>query len=86
MIIGHNHPSGDPQPSDSDKELTDRLVRAGRAVGVTILDHVVVGENWCFSFQEGGLMLSYGLYPGVPLENIRALMDAMERYAVQGGD
>ncbi len=41
LLIGHNHPSGDPTPSPEDLEVTRRLAEAGRILGVTLLDHVV---------------------------------------------
>ncbi|MCC6696185.1 MAG: JAB domain-containing protein [Candidatus Hydrogenedentes bacterium] len=54
VILCHNHPSGDPFPSGSDIELTARLAKAGAILGVTVLDHVIIG-NRCsahFSFRE----------------------------------
>src|SRR3990167_5630402 len=44
VIVAHNHPSGDTEPSREDRELTERLVKAGRLLGITVLDHVIVGE------------------------------------------
>lgn len=44
IVIAHNHPSGDPEPSDADREATRRLERAGRLLGVDLLDHVVVAS------------------------------------------
>ncbi len=43
LIMGHNHPSGDLSPSDSDHELTKRMCAAGRIIGVPIVDHIIVG-------------------------------------------
>ena len=40
VVLGHNHPSGDPQPSQEDKSLTRRLVEAGKALGIDVLDHM----------------------------------------------
>jgi DNA repair protein RadC len=45
VILGHNHPSGDPTPSAEDVDLTRRLVEAGRLVGIEVLDHVIVGDD-----------------------------------------
>jgi len=45
IIVAHNHPSGDPEPSREDIAVTERLVEAGKLLGVPILDHVVVGEQ-----------------------------------------
>ena len=48
MIFCHNHPSGDPSPSRQDLELTTRLREVGELVGISVLDHVVVGwEGYC---------------------------------------
>jgi len=55
VIFGHNHPSGDPSPSPTDRELTRRLVSAGTLLGVDVLDHIVVGyDGRYFSFKETG--------------------------------
>lgn len=51
VVIAHNHPSGDPIPSAEDKDLTKRLIKAGRLVGVPVLDHVVVGSR-CESLAQ----------------------------------
>jgi hypothetical protein len=54
LIIGHNHPSGDPTPSDADIRITRDLVRAGRLLKIEILDHLVIGQpNHC-SLKELG--------------------------------
>ncbi len=45
VIVAHNHPSGDPDPSQADREVTRRLIRAGRLVGIPLLDHVVIGAG-----------------------------------------
>jgi len=52
----HNHPSGCPEPSRDDREITARLVEAGRLLGVRVLDHVILGSQGHFSFVEEGLM------------------------------
>jgi DNA repair protein RadC len=56
IICGHNHPSGDPQPSQEDRLITRRLVLAGEAVGIRILDHIIIGEQGHFSFADEGLL------------------------------
>ncbi len=56
IICVHNHPSGDPLPSMQDRELTQRLVTAGKLLGIRINDHVIVGENAYYSFTERGIM------------------------------
>jgi DNA repair protein RadC len=52
LVVVHNHPSGDPEPSVEDEEVTRRLVQAGRLLGVPLLDHVVVGERRWVSLAE----------------------------------
>ncbi len=54
-IIGiHNHPSGNPDPSPEDHALTRRLSEAGTLLGITLLDHVVIGQNTHYSFADQG--------------------------------
>lgn len=55
-IFVHNHPSGDPQPSVDDVQLTDRLTRAGSLLGIHVLDHVIVAAQGHFSFADAGLL------------------------------
>lgn len=54
VIFLHNHPSGDPQPSAEDRELTTRLVAAGNLLGIHVLDHLVVGDRAYVSFADRG--------------------------------
>lgn len=54
LIFVHNHPSGDPSPSAEDRALTDSLVRAAKAVGIVVHDHIVVGNGSHFSFRAEG--------------------------------
>jgi DNA repair protein RadC len=56
VILYHNHPSGDPTPSREDREFTRRLAAASEAVGVRLLDHIVIGREGCVSFRESGLL------------------------------
>jgi DNA repair protein RadC len=51
-IVMHNHPSGDPAPSKEDRDCTSRLVRAGRILGINLLDHVVIGHEDYYSFSD----------------------------------
>lgn len=52
VILIHNHPSGDPAPSLEDREITKRLRSAGGIVGITVLDHVIIGDGSFYSFRE----------------------------------
>lgn len=54
IILVHNHPSGDPSPSQSDLDLTNRLIAAGEMMGVHVLDHVIVALIGHYSFREAG--------------------------------
>lgn len=56
VIIVHNHPSGDPEPSKDDLEITKRLVEAGKILGIEVTDHIIVAENKFLSFKEQGLI------------------------------
>jgi len=56
VICVHNHPSGDPQPSEEDRQLTTRLVAAGRLLGIPVLDHIIVGCDRYMSFADEGLL------------------------------
>ena len=56
VILCHNHPSGDPAPSQEDRVLTKRLVEAGKLLGIDILDHIIVGDGRYFSFADEGLL------------------------------
>jgi len=56
VVLVHNHPSGDPTPSKNDREITKRMVRAGDIIGITVLDHVVIGDNSFVSFKASGLL------------------------------
>jgi DNA repair protein RadC len=59
VVFVHNHPSGNPDPSDSDKEVTRDLVYAGRIVQLKVLDHIIVGDHRYFSFAAQGLIERY---------------------------
>ena len=59
LIFVHNHPSGNPEPSMSDKSLTRELVYAGRIMRLRILDHIIIGDNKYFSFAGEGLIEEY---------------------------
>ncbi len=54
LIFAHNHPSGDPEPSPEDIAITKRLVFACRSMGITVHEHLVIGDNRFFSFADEG--------------------------------
>ncbi len=56
LILVHNHPSGDPTPSRADIEMTHEVVEAGRRLGITVHDHIVVGKGRHASFKSMGLL------------------------------
>jgi len=56
FILAHNHPSGDPTPSDHDRELTQAVKAAAAAVGIRFLDHLIIGDAVPFSFKANGLL------------------------------
>jgi DNA repair protein RadC len=55
LIVVHNHPSGDPEPSPDDASLTGQLEEAGRLLGIEVTDHIVIGRNGLVSLRERGL-------------------------------
>lgn len=59
LIAVHNHPSGDPTPSEQDKLLTRDLVIAGRAMDIRVFDHLIIGDGRYFSFADEGLIEDY---------------------------
>lgn len=56
IVLFHNHPSGDPEPSPEDKRLTERLIAAGVVMGIDVLDHIILGDARYFSFREKGTL------------------------------
>lgn len=59
IIIGHNHPSGDPEPSSDDKEMTCKLFGCGDLLGIEILDHIIIGDNGYTHFEKFGKSVSW---------------------------
>ncbi len=55
VIFAHNHPSGDPEASEDDIELTKRLAKAGEIVGIDVLDHIIIGDKNYLSLKRQGL-------------------------------
>jgi len=56
LVLFHNHPSGDPKPSDEDVKLTLRLAAAGVLMGIDVIDHVILADARYYSFQEEGIL------------------------------
>lgn len=56
IIVFHNHPSGDPTPSTADKQVTDKLAKAGRVLGIDLLDHIIIGDDCYVSFKQKGAL------------------------------
>lgn len=58
VIFVHSHPSGDPEPSVSDREITMQLKEAGELLGIEVLDHVIIGRGEYYSFADNGELWS----------------------------
>lgn len=56
IVFIHNHPSGNPKPSNNDKNITKRLVEVGDIIGISVLDHIIIGNDVYFSFKEHNLI------------------------------
>lgn len=78
LIAAHNHPSGEAEPSESDRLLTHDLIAASRPLRLKVLDHVIVGESAAFSFADSGLLDELELQclaPGSTVRQSRYLRD-----------
>jgi DNA repair protein RadC len=56
VILVHNHPSGDSEPSENDKEITKLLVDAGESLGIKVVDHIIIGKDNFLSLKESGVI------------------------------
>ena len=56
VLLVHNHPTGDPTPSQEDIAITRRLKESGEILGIKVLDHIIIGDGSYFSFVEMGLL------------------------------
>ena len=56
IILAHNHPSGDPEPSEDDLLLTKKLVESGKILGIEVSDHIIVAKDNFFSFKNKGII------------------------------
>ncbi|MEA1913528.1 MAG: DNA repair protein RadC [candidate division WOR-3 bacterium] len=61
LIFVHNHPSGNPEPSQSDQDITENLVFTGNLMEIKVLDHIIIGDNKYYSFADEGLIEEYNL-------------------------
>lgn len=62
VVLVHNHPSGDPEPSPCDKDLTKDVVAAARLLQMKVLDHIILGDESYFSMVDPGLMAEFELH------------------------
>ncbi len=79
IIFVHNHPSGDPSPSKSDKQFTRDLVFVGEIIQIKVLDHIIIGGNRYYSFADEGMIKKYGL--DFLNFKIRKVSDSKVRYS-----
>ena len=56
IIVAHNHPSGDPTPSQEDIQVTKRLNESGKMIGIDLLDHIIIGDRKFISLKEKGYL------------------------------
>ena len=59
FVLVHNHPSGNPEPSQSDCELTKAIIQAGLVMNIKLADHIIIGDNRYYSFAGDGLIEKY---------------------------
>lgn len=57
IVLAHNHPSGDPMPSQEDRRATERIVQAGKILGIEVLDHIIIGDLDRFSSLNDNRMM-----------------------------
>jgi DNA repair protein RadC len=86
LIFVHNHPSGNPEPSPNDKQITRDLVFAAAIMQVKVLDHVVIGDNRYFSFAGEGLIEQYELdFLGLKIKGVSEAKRRLYRAKLFGG-
>jgi len=59
LVFVHNHPSGNPEPSEGDKQLTKKLIFACMIVGIKVHDHIIIGDNQYYRFADEGVIQFY---------------------------
>ena len=56
IVLGHNHPSGNPRPSEDDRQLTKKMIAAGKLLDISVIDHIIIGNERYYSFRDHGEM------------------------------
>lgn len=56
ILLLHNHPSGNPTPSLADREITETICKGAKLIGITLIDHIIIGDNKYISFKESGFL------------------------------
>ncbi|HQH16732.1 MAG TPA: JAB domain-containing protein, partial [Smithella sp.] len=56
VILAHNHPSGDIRPSDADLKMHNQLIEAAKILGLSVIDHIIIGKKGYFSFSKEGIL------------------------------
>jgi DNA repair protein RadC len=86
LVFVHNHPSGNPESSQNDKQLTRDLVYAAAIMQLKVLDHVVIGDNRYFSFAAEGLIEQYELdFLGLKIKGVSEARRRLYRVKLFGG-
>jgi len=84
IILLHNHPSGDPEPSEQDKEIFNKIIEAGKIMGVNVLDFIIIGSEKNYSFFEklqNGNKQDFYISDGVQFSLLDLLIDQKTEYA-----
>ena len=86
LVFVHNHPSGNPEPGESDKQLTRDLVYAAAVVQIKVLDHLVIGDNCFKSMATEGLIEQYELdFMGLKMKGVSEARRRIYRARLFGG-
>ena len=86
LVFAHNHPSGNPEPSQNDKQITRDLVYAAAILQVKVLDHLIIGDNRYFSFAVEGLIEQYELdFLGLKVKGVSEARRKLYRAKLFGG-
>jgi DNA repair protein RadC len=86
LVFAHNHPSGNPEPSQNDKQITRDLVYAAAILQAKVLDHVIIGDNRYFSFAVEGLIEQYELdFLGLKVKGVSEARRKLYRAKLFGG-